>query len=151
MNELSNFEIDGFFKDNPWYGGCMSKDDLRGTDRKFYVLNLGKPRAGGTHWVLMSMLAPVGIYFDNFAVHPPPVIETFMKRFRVKNVMNTNIVQDIRTSSCGYFAIYVADQLCRGRFFTDIVDDFDGVELNEKRIQKWWNKYLKKSSLYRDI
>ena len=147
MRELTNFDIDHFFRKNLKYGGCLAKDMLyleprkyAGLDiKKFYIINMDDHTGEGTHWVLCSLLnKDIGVYCDSFACPPPKEVLQFMKRYRDTNVMNDNIIQDVNSTNCGYFMCYVADQLSRGRLLIDIMAGFSPKETeNEKTIVAW--------------
>lgn len=133
LRALSNHDIIHYFKKNLNFGGCISKDEmlrqeplLRFNDRRFWVVNMeNSNKGGGTHWILVSLLDPKhGIYFDSYATPPPRDILAFMKRYRSVNYMNEEQIQDIMSLSCGWYCLYIADQLTGGRKYLDILSDF---------------------------
>jgi len=135
MKPLSNININKYFKRNLFYGGTIAKDMLHkeplkyGDDlthvRKFWIVNLDDSTGPGTHWVLVSLLNPdVAIYYDAFAVDPPREVLAFMKKWRPESAMNENIIQDVNSTNCGYFCLLVGEELCKGRLFMDVMEDF---------------------------
>ena len=145
MKPLSNLEINKYFRGNHYYGGTVAKNALAKHAaaygslkhiRKFWIVNMDDSTGPGTHWVLVSLLNPeIAIYFDPFAVAPPIDVLTFMKKWRPDVAMNEDIVQDVNSTNCGYFCIYVANELCKGRYFMDImIDDFSPRALDNERM-----------------
>jgi hypothetical protein len=104
---------------------------------------------GGSHWTVLSFLNPeYGTYFDSFSTSPPTDILTFMKKYRKQNYMNEGEIQDIESTSCGGYVIYVIDNLLKGRKYLDILEDFSYTDLqhhNEKVLKEYFktNKRLR--------
>ena len=149
MKPLSNIDINKYFRRNPYYGGTVPKDLLHiepkkyGDDlthaRKFWIVNMDDSTGPGTHWVLVSLLNPeISIYMDAFSVDPGKGILKFMKKWRPEVAMNENIVQDVNSTNCGYFCAFVAEELCKGKLFMDIMDSFSPEpKKNEQMITEW--------------
>jgi hypothetical protein len=145
MRELSNIDIDEIFHNVTQYAGCFMKDALPSKPKfgKFYIINLDNSDGEGTHWVLCSFLnKDYNFYFDPFGLAPPISILKFLKS-NSKPILTFDIdLQNIKSSSCGWFCCYVARQLIEGRKLIDILyDDFsmDTVQ-NEKRLRHYFYK-----------
>lgn len=131
MKPLSNYDINKYFRGNRRYGGTVAKDTLHLEERKygnlkdimkFWIVNMDDSSGPGTHWVLVSFLNPdVAIYMDPFAVDPPTDIIKFMKKWRPEVAMNEDAIQDINSTNCGYYCVYVGGELSKGRLFMDIM------------------------------
>ena len=137
---LSNWEIDSYFSGRPEYGGTYSKDTLpEKMANKFYIINLDDSTGGGTHWVLAMGLKRT-IYFDAFGAPPPVNALRFMKTLKKPMYYSTLQLQDIKSSLCGYYCIYIIDQITNSRNFLDIVaQDFNNDEaVNDKYIMKYF-------------
>ena len=112
----TNLEFDSYYKSQPLYGGCYSKNQLA-TKRpggKFYVINMENSNAGsGTHWVcVFDCLPTVSIYYDPFGVDPPPDISKFMKRSGKKTLYSTDDFQELTSENCGRFvALFINKML----------------------------------------
>ena len=143
---LSNFEINSYFSGRPEYGGTYSKDMLPNKmENKFYIINLDDSTGLGSHWTMIAPLKRT-IYFDAFGAPPPVNALRFMKTR--KNPMksektmyySTLQLQDIKSSLCGYYCIYIIDQITSGRDFLDIISqDFNNDEaVNDKYIMKYF-------------
>jgi hypothetical protein len=127
FGELSDAQINSVFAQSifrPHYGGCISKDQIPHTiaDR-FYVVNMANHDHPGTHWTLFFNCLPTEvIYFDSYGVQPPRQIADAMRRSG-KKTKSFNCVdfQQLDSSECGWWCIYVALQLLRGFSFDSIV------------------------------
>ena len=111
----SNFEIDRYYKNEPLYGGCFSKNQLKNKapNGKFYIINLQDSDAGqGSHWIcVIDFLPKVTIAIDSFGVHPPPEVVTFMRKSHKPCKYSTEQYQEINSDNCGQFAIAFIDEL----------------------------------------
>lgn len=99
-----------YFSGCPDFGGCPSSDEIAGVrdPKKFYIINLSARKDGGSHWVLLFQ----NLYFDSFGCPPPMVVAPFA------SVWNDTQYQDFHSSACGFYCIYVADNLLAGRMPT---------------------------------
>ena len=150
MKALSNFDINKYYIKNPYYGGCYSRDLLKKvphsitSTQRIYVVNIDPSYSdnGGTHWIAVSTLNPqFGIIFDPFGVDPTEDCIDFVKNQCNRKYIycNTNSVQDISSDSCGYFCLYVLDQLLLGKRFTEILSTFSTNRLdNEKMLKNYF-------------
>jgi hypothetical protein len=144
MKELDNIQIDKFFVNNPFYGGCFSKDEvtrINGEQKKFYILNLDEESGPGTHWVLLSMIDPkTGIYFDSFSCPPPEIVYLFMKKNRPENVYNNGIIQKLSSENCGYYCCRCGYDLSHGEHYLDLLDEYSVNESENEKIITTWSK-----------
>ena len=110
---LTNFEIDKYYQQNNFYGGCFSKDQLpKQIQSKFYIINMDNHNQGGSHWVLVYNCDDrYCLYFDSFGISPPDQIRTFMRKSKKKMIYPTTDYQSIDSSQCGEFCIYIINQL----------------------------------------
>lgn len=143
LHELSDLDIEAYYKHNKSFGGCFSKDrafELK--DNHFYILNMDHPSGPGTHWILVYLLNPkVGIYFDSFGAPPPTTILSYMRKHRAINYRNICDFQSLYSSSCGWFCIYVTDNLLNGRSFDSIERDFStNIRANEALLRKYFKR-----------
>lgn len=157
LRPLSNWDISRYYAKNPYFGGVISKDQLldqesllKYNDKRFWAINMeDSDKGGGSHWTLLSFLNPdYGVYFDSFSTPPPKDVLTFMKKYRGRNFMNEGEIQDIQSTSCGWYVIYVIDNLLKGRKYLDILEDFSYTDLkgyNEKVLKEYFktNKRLR--------
>lgn len=126
---LSNLQIDRFFKNNKYYGGCYSKDELTKMrpENKFYIVNLQDSNKGnGTHWTMIwNCNMDACYYFDSYGIVPPRESKDFMKRSGKKLWYNTRDIQSLTSQDCGEYCIIVILKLMQGEPFRKVVNDFN--------------------------
>jgi hypothetical protein len=127
---LSNFDFIEYYKSNRLFGGVYSRDNLPKCKNKFYIVNFNKKHESGSHWVCV-ISTDCCYYFDSFGIHPPPEINRFMQTSGKKIMMNTFRVQALRSIMCGYFCVYMIDEMCKGREFYDVLLDFEPNKYNQ--------------------
>ena len=97
-NELTNYQIDNELKDYKNYKGCFIKNELpKKLTNGFYVINLN----GHSHWTVLYKDNDDIFYYDSFGFEAPEEIETKLGNY----YWNDTDIQDIDTSSCGYYVI----------------------------------------------
>ena len=128
--ELTNWDINAYYKGNKNYGGCLSKDQLTmAPANKFYIVNMEDSHLPGSHWVLVYDGALLQtekhvsscFYFDSYGISPPPPIRDFMRRSKKRLCYSDAQYQMINTSTCGVFCIYVANELLRGKTPLEVI------------------------------
>lgn len=152
--EMSNFDIDKAFtyrgRKNPRYGGTFCKNELLSEvgrpGKKIYIVNLQDSTAGpGSHWTICDNLNPnYTVYCDSFGVAPPIEVEKFLKMARNKAgerkkiLYNTIEIQDLDSSYCGHFCVFIGKMRLRGYKLSTIIDRFDifHTKLNDKLVSK---------------
>lgn len=130
-HSLSNYQIDSYYTGEPLYGGCCSKDQLKGVEPsgKFWVINLQSSTAGnGTHWVFVSDMNPVFcFYVDSYGVSPPPEIVAFMKKSASGRMKYSHDeLQEMTSSECGYFCLYCIDRLLKHQSYENGLEKHPG-------------------------
>lgn len=121
------------------FGGVFSRDNLPYMlKEQFYIVNLDDKEGPGTHWVVIFNIGEQCIYFDSFAVDPPEEVISRMRQTNKKMIANIYRIQAIDSINCGFFCIYVVDQLLKGKNFISILTVFDpnNYKLNDKYIEK---------------
>lgn len=143
LHSLSNAEIDEYFKNNKQYGGCYSKNELPKIENKFYIINLEDSDAGsGSHWVCCINIEPnICHYFDSYGTPAPIEIQQFMI-ISQKPKMNTfpYHLQEIGSSACGWYCIFVIECYLKGQTEIEIIKHFS---TNTKRNDKVIEQYFK--------
>lgn len=144
FHALSNVEIDHYFTGRPEWGGCYPKDQLPSKMQdKYYIINLDDAKNGGTHWVMTCISNNKVLYFDPFGVTCPIEALQFMKTTKKRIYYSMLTLQDLDSVVCGYYCIYVIDQMTqKGRTFLNIVsEDFNNNRLaNDRKIKRYFNK-----------
>jgi hypothetical protein len=145
LRELSNLQIDQYYRGNPRYGGCFSKDQSKDfKNGKFYILNMDHPSGNGTHWVLLYLVDPIyAVYFDSFGAPMPQQELNWISRHRHGNcLINEREVQSLGSITCGYFCLYVCDMLLKGLPFHSVLAAFrDSTRYNEHMIRSYVIKH----------
>jgi len=72
-----------------------------------YIINLQSSTQGdGTHWTALIIRNDTGLYFDSFGAPPSTEIIDFVKkRKRIHLAFNNEIIQDLKSSNCGYYCL----------------------------------------------
>ena len=114
----SNFQLQRYFEDEPLFGGCFSKDELRNKkpNDKFYIVNLeDSDKGGGTHWVaVFDFLPKTIVYFDSYGVYPPTDVVKFMLKSQGKKPVYSKLdYQELDSSKCGQYCVLVINALLK--------------------------------------
>ena len=105
-NALTNIQINEMMKNNKFFRGVFCKDQLKTNCRKngYYILNLENSNQSGSHWCAFLKKDNYFLYFDSFGQPPAKeVIEIIPKNSLY--LRNNRIIQDWKSSACGYFCI----------------------------------------------
>ena len=116
-----------YYSNNKRFGGVYSRNTLPlNIQSKFYIVNLDDANGPGTHWVcIFNCHQDVCYYFDSFGVDPCDEVLAFMRQSHKKIAMSTYQIQKLGTIMCGYFCIYVCNELLNDVPFCDILLKFD--------------------------
>ena len=142
MRELSDQDIQKQFVNEPLFGGVLNKSSLSELGQKAYVFNLDSVKGPGTHWVMMSNIDPNYVFYgDSFGQPAPQHLTTLMKKTNKRIIINEKQIQDIDSTSCGWFCIMFIRQLIKGYKPKMIIDWFtDDTKLNEKKLENYFGK-----------
>lgn len=125
MEALSNIDIDGFFANEKRYLGTFAKDVIpRQLARRngAMIINMNNSNQGGSHWTLILLNKKETVYFDSFGVVPSIEVLSFMAARRKPMYYVDRQLQDLKSSSCGWFCIYFIDECTiRGRDIMDVL------------------------------
>ncbi len=143
LNDIADDEIDTYLDPYPEYAGTFSSGKLpKKISNKVYIINLElDPNGSGTHWVMLSNINKARTeYFDSFGLNPNiPTYQFAMTSGKPLYYSNEDY-QNVKSEACGYYCMYVAEQLIKGRKLEDIVKDFgaDTVK-NEKVLEDYFD------------
>ena len=86
---------------------CVSKDALNNHKPKVgnYVINLGNASTNGTHWCAVVVHKSECLYYDSYGQPPPNDVIQFLGK--KKCIYNTDQVQDLTDTTCGFYAIAI--------------------------------------------
>lgn len=87
----------------------------------------------GSHWVSFYVNSyGQGFFFDSFGRSPQDISSRFYEFFvynKMPLIWNTKILQDSRTSVCGFYCIFFLSMISRECEFSSIVDIFSSNNL----------------------
>ena len=106
---ISNMYIDNLMeKISSSFRGTFSIDKIPMFKEKNFsiIVNLSKENEKGTHFIGISLLKNVIVYFDSYGVETINLtIEEYLKKYR-KKIIHSNIqLQHLLSSHCGFFCI----------------------------------------------
>ena len=140
IRPLSNFDLIKYYNNVKQFGGVYSRDSLPKLIKpKFYIVNLDDATGPGSHWVcIYNCNCDICYYFDSFGVDPCDEVLKFIRQSQKKVVMsNTFQIQKLGTIMCGYFCIYVCNELMKNTPFHYILLKFEPIHYqNNDRIIK---------------
>ena len=106
---LSNFDLERLakFYKLPLVSICMKNELPIKPTEGCYIVNMQSSSAGsGTHWVSLFFWKNICYYFDSFGASPPTEVVNFIKKKKGSHLLFNNfIIQDLKSSNCGYFAL----------------------------------------------
>ena len=139
-----NIEIDGIFM----------KDEMP-SKNKFgnYIINLDSSNGGGTHWCcFIETPKNECFYFDSFGCVPPEEVSDFIKG---KYGFNNWIIQDLKSSNCGFFCLgllnHVTNDISKETIYekaNNYINMFkSNTKLNDSILKKYFNSLPKKCNI----
>ena len=102
-----------------------------------FIYNLEPSYMGGSHWVATYVKNGIINYFDSFGMPP---FQEIVDHARKKNLIllhQNNQIQNINTTTCGYFCLYFLNEMSKGRSYYDLLKVFNihNTMKNEKYIE----------------
>ena len=128
LDTLSNFVIAKRLQKHKQFGGVYANDELKRPEQgKIYILNLENANEGGSHWTLLYS----GWYFDPFGAPPTTKIQPFVEKY------SADQFQKFSGESCGYFTMFVAENIIRGDTPTKGLVPYEFAH-NERVLKKYF-------------
>lgn len=158
---LTNIEIEDIckFYDLPLNGIYMNDlMDNQTPKQGLYIMNLDMSTGSGNHWTCIYVNKKTCVYFDSFGAPSPSNAKIFMRKLCKQNYYNANIIQDLRSSLCGWYCIGLA--LYIKHYFnnnlTTTVNDYinyfdDNTKKNCKILQTMFLQYKPVCPLVKSI
>ena len=90
-----------------------------------FIYNLEPSYMGGSHWVATYVKNGIINYFDSFGMPP---FQEIVDHARKKNLIllhQNNQIQNINTTTCGYFCLYFLNEMSKGRSYYDLLKVFN--------------------------
>ena len=151
---ISNLELEhlaDYFEIPNFY--CVMNDEMLKMPFKdgYYIVNLEDSTEGGSHWVTVIIENGKKLYWDSFGAVPSLQVTKYFHKTKSKYMFNNRIVQDLKSSLCGWFCLGL---IIFCHYFKEISDDLfiladtwtdcflDDYAKNDKQL-KWIfkNKY----------
>ena len=106
-----------------------------------FIYNLEPSYMNGSHWIATYVKDNVINYFDSFGLSPFQEIVDHAKKKNLTLLHQNQQIQNLYTSTCGYFCLYFLNEMHKGVDYFDLLQvfSFDTNE-NEKFIEKYFRK-----------
>lgn len=128
----------------------MEKIILNKTKPTFFIMNLSnrKSPSGGTHWTAVWIDKKDCCYFDSFGREPDKQTKQELTTLLDGNNLNTlrkfkyntNEIQDINSSDCGFMSIKFIENMLHGKSFKEATD-YTEADV-QKMVKKYASEYL---------
>ena len=108
----------------------------------------------GSHWVATYVKKNKINNFDSFGMPPFQEIVDHAKSKNLTLVHQDNQIQNIMTTTCGYFCLYFLNEMNKGTTYYDLLEVFDirSTMKNERFIEKYFkivqSIYMNKFCVY---
>ena len=105
-----------------------------------FIYNLEPSYMSGSHWVATYVKNGIINYFDCFGMPPFQEIVDHAKRKNMTLLHQNNQIQNINTTTCGYFCLYFLNEMSKGRSYYDSMKVFNihNTMKNEKYIENYF-------------
>lgn len=148
---LSNVEIDEYYRDDNRYRGVhyntQLKDlpPLKAGEFMIVAIDPAEGARGLSHFVAIKLLndGKTAIYFNSSGREICRYIAKYLTRSRIDTLLQSDsMYQSMGSMHCGYYCIYVLDQLNAGVSYAEIVKVFKEHHTadNEKLIVNYFIK-----------
>ena len=96
----------------------------------------------GSHWVATFVKDGVINYFDSFGLSPFQEIVNHAEKKNLTLIHQNNQIQDLSTTTCGYFCLYFLNEMNKGSSYFDLLQVFDvhNTMKNEIFIERYFKK-----------
>ena len=105
-----------------------------------FIYNLEPSYMSGSHWVSTYVKDKVVNYFDSFGLPPFQEIVNHAKRKNMTLLHQSDKIQNINTTTCGYFCLYFLNEMNKCKTYFDLLKVFDinDTMKNEKFIERYF-------------
>ena len=105
-----------------------------------FIYNLEPSYMGGSHWVATYVKNGIINYFDSFGMPPFQEIVDHARKKKLILLHQNNQIQNINTTTCGYFCLYFLNEMSKGRSYYDLLKVFNihNTMKNEKYIENYF-------------
>ena len=132
----------------------LSRDESLPHNHKqvLFIYNLEPSYMSGSHWVATYVKngvrfangKPIINYFDSFGMPPFQEIVDHARKKNLTLLHHNNQIQNINTTTCGYFCLYFLNEMSKGRSYYDLLKVFDIHDTinNEKFIELYFKQII---------
>ena len=105
-----------------------------------FIYNLEPSYMSGSHWVATYVKDNIINYFDSFGMPSFQEIVNHAKRKNVTLLHQNNQIQNIYTTTCGYFCLYFLNEMNKGNSYYDLLNVFNILDTmdNERFIKHYF-------------
>ena len=90
-----------------------------------FIYNLEPAYMSGSHWVATYVKDNVINYFDSFGMPPFQEIVNHAKKKNLTLLHQNNQIQNLNTTTCGYFCLYFLNEMNKGNSYYDLLQVFN--------------------------
>ena len=105
-----------------------------------FIYNLEPAYMSGSHWVATYVKDNIINYFDSFGMPPFQEIVNHAKKKNLTLLHQNNQIQNLNTTTCGYFCLYFLNEMNKGNSYYDLLQVFNTNDTmkNEKFIEHYF-------------
>ena len=105
-----------------------------------FIYNLEPSYMDGSHWVATYVKNGIINYFDSFGMPPFQEIVNHAKTKNMTLLHQSDQIQNLLTTTCGYFCLYFLNEMSKGRSYYDLLKVFNihNTMKNEKYIENYF-------------
>ena len=105
-----------------------------------FIYNLEPAYMSGSHWVATYVKDNVINYFDSFGMPPFQEMVNHAKKKNLTLLHQNNQIQNLKTTTCGYFCLYFLNEMNKGNSYYDLLQVFDinDTMKNERFIEHYF-------------
>ena len=140
---MSNFDLLDWCKYlNIPINNVLSREESSPHNHKqaLFIYNLEPSYMSGSHWVGTYVKNGIINYFDSFGMPPFQEIVNHAKRKNTTLLHQSDQIQNLMTTTCGYFCLYFLNEMSKGRSYYDLLKVFNSHNTmeNEKYIENYF-------------
>ena len=144
---MSNFDLLDWCKYlNISIKNVLSRDQTVPHNHKLaiFIYNLEPSYMNGSHWVSTYVKDNVINYFDSFGLPPFEELVNHAKKKNVTLLHQNQQLQNLYTTTCGYFCLYFLNEMNKGKDYFDLLQVFShDTNKNEQFIERYFKKIEK--------
>ena len=140
---MSNYDLLDWYKYlNIPINNVLSREESSPHNHKqaLFIYNLEPSYMSGSHWVATYVKNGIINYFDSFGMPPFQEIVNHAKRKNMTLLHQSDQIQNLLTTTCGYFCLYFLNEMSKGRSYYDLLKVFNSHNTmeNEKYIENYF-------------